>query len=434
MNKAAFKTNMGLFENTVMPFGLQNAPSVFQHMMNTQFVDIIATGQVIIYMDDILIATCDNLEEHRKIVHQVLGRLLELDLYLKPAKCTFETKKIEFLGVILENGTVTMDPVKVAGVEEWKEPKTVKDIRKFLGFCNFYRHFIRGFSQIARPLNNLLKKGATWTFGNAEKAAFEKLKKLICEEPVLIQPDQTKPFEVEVDASNYAIGAVLMQQDEKKVRHPVAFFSKTMNEAQRNYDVYNRELLGLHEMFRHWRHYLHQAAHKVKVHTDHANLLFWKNPGDHNRRVARWHTELMDYDFELVHIAGAKNGCADALSRHPDYNQGENDNKKLVVLPEGYFQKAYARLAGSDEADPSEAHSWQRMTKGLDNGKYGSLQERIVKDQQKEASRKKISRWTNTYQMTRPDRRCQRQRSEEGGNSLFSRHPISRTSWDHQHI
>jgi hypothetical protein len=136
--KAAFKMNMGLFENTVMPFGLHNAPSVFQRMMNTQFVDIIAMGQVIIYMDDILVATRDNLEEHRQIVQQVLERLKKLDLYLKPAKCTFEAKKIEFLGVILEDGTVMMDPVKVARVEEWKEPKTVKDIRKFLGFCNFY--------------------------------------------------------------------------------------------------------------------------------------------------------------------------------------------------------------------------------------------------------------------------------------------------------
>jgi hypothetical protein len=140
--KAAFKTNMGLFENRVMPFSLRNAPSVFQRMMNTQFVNIIATRHVIIYMDNILIAMHDNRDEHRKIVHQVLKRLMELDLYLKPAKCIFETKKIEFLGVILKNGTVTMDPVKVAGVEEWKEPKTVKDIRKFLGFCNFYRRFI----------------------------------------------------------------------------------------------------------------------------------------------------------------------------------------------------------------------------------------------------------------------------------------------------
>jgi hypothetical protein len=106
--KAAFKTNMGLFENTVMPFSLKNAPSVFQRMMNTEFADIIATGRVIIYMDDILVAMRNNLEEHRQLVHQVLARLKKLDLYLKPAKCTFKTKKIEFLGVILENGTVTV--------------------------------------------------------------------------------------------------------------------------------------------------------------------------------------------------------------------------------------------------------------------------------------------------------------------------------------
>jgi hypothetical protein len=184
---------------------------MFQRMMNMQFVDIIATGRVIIYMDDILVATRNDLEEHRQLVHQILARLKKMDLYLKPAKCIFETRKIEFLGVILEDRTVTMDLVKVAGVEEWKEPKTVKEIRKFLGFCNFYRHFIRGFSHITKPLNSLLKKDIKWNFGNTKKAAFEKLKKLICEEPILIQPDQNKPFEVEVDTSNYAVRAVLMQ-------------------------------------------------------------------------------------------------------------------------------------------------------------------------------------------------------------------------------
>jgi hypothetical protein len=206
-----------------------------------------------------------------------------MDMYLKPNKCYFEVHKIEFLGMILENGTVTMDPVKVAGVAEWKEPKNVKDIRKFLGFCNFYRRFIRGFSQIAKPLNNLLKKGVKWAWEKAEQEAFDKLKKQVTEEPVLMQPDQKKQFEIEVDTSNYAIGAVLMQKGEKDILHPVAFFSKTMNDVQRNYDVYNRELLALVETFRHWRHYLHSAAQKVKVHTDHANLLYWKNPGDHNR-------------------------------------------------------------------------------------------------------------------------------------------------------
>src|SRR6201996_6458347 len=208
--KAAFKTNMGLYEPTVMPFGLRNAPVVFQRMMNTQFTDITATGQVIIYMYDILIATEDDVEKHHELVHKVLERLAKLDLYLKPSKCQFEVRKIEFLGVILENRTVTMDPIKVAGVQDWKTPKNVKDVCSFLRFCNFYRRFIKGFSQIAKALNERLKKGVKWIWGSKEDKAFQELKKRICEDPVLIQPDQKKPFEVEVDASNYAIGAVLM--------------------------------------------------------------------------------------------------------------------------------------------------------------------------------------------------------------------------------
>jgi hypothetical protein len=127
---------------------------------------------------------------------------------------------------------VTMGPIEVTGVSEWKE-------HKYLGFCNFYWQFIKGFSQITKPLNMLLKKGIKWAWGNAKQQAFEKLKKQVCKELVLMQPDQEKPFEVKVNASNYAIGAVLMQRDEKGVTHPVALFSKTMNEVQQNYNVYN---------------------------------------------------------------------------------------------------------------------------------------------------------------------------------------------------
>ena len=340
-SKATFKTNKGLFEPTVMPFGLRNAPAMFQHMVNMQFTDILAEG-TINYMDDFLVATLDNKELHREQVNKLLKWLQELDLYLKPSKCIFETRQVEFLGVILENSTIMMDPIKVTGVANWKTPKNVKDIRKFLGFCNFYQHFIRGFSQIAKPLNDQLKKGAQWNWEEPKDRAFEELKHQICEEPVLSQPNQKKPFEVEVDASNYAIGAVLMQKDDNNVLHPVAFFSKTMNQAQRNYNVYNHELLALVETCRHWRHYLHQLAHTVKIHTDHANLLYWKNPGEHNRRVARWHMELMEYNFTLVHLPGRKNGRNDALSRRPDYDTGEEDNKQLIVLPEKVFTKAHA--------------------------------------------------------------------------------------------
>ena len=138
-HKAAFKTNMGLFEPVVMPFGLRNAPAVFQHMMNMQFADLIATGMVQVYIDDILIATVNDLKIHRPMVCKVLQHLEDMDMYLKLSKCYFEVHKIEFLGMILENGTVTMDPVKVAGIVEWKEPKNVRDVQKFLGFCNFYQ-------------------------------------------------------------------------------------------------------------------------------------------------------------------------------------------------------------------------------------------------------------------------------------------------------
>ena len=262
--KAAFKTNSGLYEPTAMQFGLKNAPAIFQRMMNTQFADIIAQGNVIIYFDDILIATEDDLEAHRKVVGQVLDCLQKLNLYLKPSKCIFETRRIEFLGVVLENGMVMMDPIKVSGVREWKVPTNTMENCAFQGFTNFYLCFIPNFSKITRPLNNLLKTGVKWHWGEEQQKVFKEIKQLIMSKPVLRQPDQTKPFKVEVDASNYTMGAVLVQRDEKNILHPIAFFSKSMNEAQCNYDIYNKELLGLREMLHHWHQYLFQPQHTVR--------------------------------------------------------------------------------------------------------------------------------------------------------------------------
>ena len=215
-------------------------------------------------------------------------------------------------------------------------------------------------------------------------------------EPVLRQPDQTKPFKVKVDASNYTMGAVLMQRDEKNVLHPIAFFSKSMNEAQCNSDIYNKELLGLREMLHHWCQYLFQPQHKVWICTDHTNLLFWKNPGEHNRRVVRWHAELMEYDFELVHIAGARNGRADALSRRPDYDKGEEDNKKLVVLPERFFApNIHACLAGTEWANPNNPEDWQRFVNDEDNvANYQSIHDQVMADQINNNRQPLLKRWS----------------------------------------
>ena len=197
-SKAAFNTNEGLFKPTVMPFGLRNAPAVFQCMVNTQFTDILAEGGTINYMDDFLVATKDK-ATHREKVNKLLEWLQKLDLYLKPDKCVFEMNRVKFLGVILENGTVMMDPIKVAGVADWKTLKNIRDIRKFLGFVNFYQRFIPNHSKKAKPLNDLLKKNIPFEWKQEQEDTFKELKQAVQTEPVLLQPSQRKPFEVEID-------------------------------------------------------------------------------------------------------------------------------------------------------------------------------------------------------------------------------------------
>ena len=230
-----------------------------------------------------------------------------------------------------------MDPAKIAGIATWPTPTSVKQVRSFLGFCNFYRPFIYQFSHIARPLNELTRKDTLWTWGKRQQEAFEMLRKRITSEPVLKQPQLEQQFEVEVDASGYAIGAVLMQRDEKGKRHPVAYFSSTLNEAERNYDIYTLELYAIVRALRHWRPFLAGSPHEIIVHTDHANLQYWKEPQKINRRIAREVVELSEYNIKLKSIPGRENRRADMLSRRPDYNQGEKDNQNVVVLPEEMF-------------------------------------------------------------------------------------------------
>ena len=201
--KAAFKTNQGLYEPTVMFFGMCNSPATFQAMMDDIFEDLIKEGIVIIYMDDMFLSakTKEQLRENTK---QVLQRLMENDLYLKPKKCEFCKEKIEWLGMVIQEGKITMDPGKLKGIQDWPAPTTVKQVRDFLGFRNFYRRFIRGFSEIAWPLNELLKKDRKFKWTTECQQAFDDLKTRFTSEPILVMPDQTKPFQIECDTSKYA--------------------------------------------------------------------------------------------------------------------------------------------------------------------------------------------------------------------------------------
>jgi Reverse transcriptase (RNA-dependent DNA polymerase) len=183
--KAAFITNQGLFEPRVMFFGLTNSPATFQTMMNAIFAEELRENWLTIYMDDILIHTTDDKAAHREKVHQILHKLRQHDLYLKPEKCQFEQTRVEFLGVILEKGTVQMDPTKTKGIADWPRPQTVKDVRAFLGFTGFYQYFIPNYSKIARPLIHLTKKAVAFDWGEQQVKAFETLKSLMCARPVL---------------------------------------------------------------------------------------------------------------------------------------------------------------------------------------------------------------------------------------------------------
>src|SRR5882762_8822206 len=262
--KAAFKTNRGMFEPLVMFFGLMNSPTTFQAMMNELFKELILAGTVFIYMDDILIAT-RTLEEHCRIVCQVLHILESNRLFLKPEKCEFKKDEVEYLGLRLQAGQLAMDPVKLKGIMDWPIPKKLKDVRAFLGFTGFYRRFICNYSRLTRPLNDLTKKVNPWHWGEPEQDAFDRLKQRFLEAPILVQPDLTAPFRLKCDASKYASSAVLSQRSSDGLWHPVAFMSQSFIEAEWNYDIYNRELLAIIKALREWRHYLEGSPHQLET-------------------------------------------------------------------------------------------------------------------------------------------------------------------------
>jgi RNase H-like domain found in reverse transcriptase/Reverse transcriptase (RNA-dependent DNA polymerase) len=234
----AFKINKGLFEPTVMFFGMCNSPATFQAMMDDIFMSMIDNRLVIVYMDNILIFA-NTKEELKQITKLVLEKLREHSLLLKAKKCEFCQTRIEYLGMIIEEGKISMDAVKVGGIEDWPVPTTLKQTRSFLVFGNFYQRFISHYSKLARPLNNLTKKDKKFEWTTECQKAFDTIKKRFTEEPVLLMPDQSKPFQIESDASKVATDMVLTQLDSNGDRHPIAFLSKTFSETERKYKIYD---------------------------------------------------------------------------------------------------------------------------------------------------------------------------------------------------
>ncbi len=313
--KTAFSTTTGHYEYRVMPFGLVNSPSVFQSFINDVFREML-DHYVIVYIDDILIYS-ETLQKHIQHVRSVLQRLIKYQLYAKLEKCEFHTTSVAFLGYIISQEGVAMDEGKVNAVLNWPLPSNIKKLQRFLGFANFYRRFIRGFSSIAAPLTNMTKKGSPrlhWTTTAHE--AFDQLKRQFTTAPILHHPDPNTPFVVEVDASNIGIGAILSQrQGDPAKLYPCAYHSRKLTPTERNYDVGDRELLAIKSALEEWRHWLEGANHPFTVLTDHRNLEYLKTARRLNPRQARWSLFFSRFTFTVTYRPGTKNIKADALSR-----------------------------------------------------------------------------------------------------------------------
>ena len=311
--KTAFCCRYGLFEYQVMPFGLCNAPGTFQHFVNDTFSDYL-DDFLAAYLDDLLVYS-NTLKEHKRHVRLVLKRLQAAGLHIKPQKCQFHVTEVSFLGFLISEKGIRMDPAKVAAITTWPVPRSVHDIQVFLGFANFYRRFIDKYSRIASAITALLKKGVPFLWTPKAQAAFENLKKAFTTAPILRHFDQSRPAIIETDASDYAEGGVLSQLGDDGELHPCAFFSRKFKDAEINYEIYDKEMMAIVDCMETWRHHLEGSGHRATVYSDHKNLLWFTETKVLNRRQARWAEKLSRFDFVIVFRPGKDQGKPDALSR-----------------------------------------------------------------------------------------------------------------------
>ena len=303
--------------------------------MNEILRDMINEGKVVAFVDNVLIET-ETEKGHNEIVEEMLKKLEENDLYIKPEKCVWKIQKIRFLGVVIGPDGIEIEKKKVDRVLSWPEPKNVKDVRKFLDFTNYYRKFIKNFAQVARPMNVLTRKDVKWQWKEKQQKVFDELKRIFTTKPVLAVPDLDKKFRVETDTSNYATGGVLSMKGSNELWRPVAFISKSLSDTERNYKIHNKEMLAVVRCLKAWRHFLEEATMKFEIWTDHKNLEYFIKVQKLNRRQARWALYLLRFNFTLKHVPESKMGKVDSLNRRLDWEVEveRNNEDETLVKPE----------------------------------------------------------------------------------------------------
>ena len=316
-HKTAFRTRYGHYEFNVVPFGLTNAPAAFSAMMR-QALEPVLDRCVVLYLDDILIYS-DNKEQHLKDLRAVLSLLRKAGLYAKLSKCSFMQEETEFLGHVITKDGLKTNAGLVKAIREWPVPANRHEVMQFLGLTQFYHQYIDHYADIALPMTDLLGSTTPFTWSTPQQEAFEKLKAAVTSAPVLRIFDPALLTGVETDASGFAIGAVLFQIDHDGVARPVAFTSRKLSRAERNYPTHEQELLAVVHALKTWRYYL-DGSHFI-VYTDHATLQHFPTQPNLTRRQARWMELLQEYDFTFKYKPGKDNVVPDALSRRPDHKE-----------------------------------------------------------------------------------------------------------------
>ncbi|KAJ9546504.1 hypothetical protein OSB04_019047 [Centaurea solstitialis] len=304
--KTAFRTRYGHYEFLVMSFGLTNAPAAFMDLMNRVCKPYLDKF-VIVFIDDILIYS-KTAEEHGEHLRKVLEMLKREQLYAKFSKCEFWLKEVQFLGHIVTQEGIKVDPAKIEAIKDWESPKSPSEVRSFLGLAGYYRRFIEHFSAIATPLTALTKKDVKFEWTSTCEYAFNNLKGKLTSAPILTLPNGSDGFVVYCDASKLGLGCVLMQDG--KV---IAYASRKLKVHELNYPTHDMELAAVVFALKIWRHYLYGV--KCQIYTDHKSLQYLLNQKELNMRQRRWIELLSDYDCEILYHPGKGNVVADALSR-----------------------------------------------------------------------------------------------------------------------
>ena len=320
--KTAFITHSGLFEFSVMPFGLCNAPATFQRLMET-VLEGLARKQCFVYLDDILVIS-STWEEHLQNLELVIERLKKAGLCLKPKRCAFARQEVTYLGHVISEAGISVDSTKIEKIQSYPIPMGLKPLRQFLGIASYYRRFTPQFSIIAEPLYAFTHKNTpfVWT-----QAAFEKLKELLITPPILAFPNVELPFILETDASGVGLGAVVSQQQGSGPTscRPTAYASRTLQKHKRNYGISELEALAVVWATKHFHAYLY--GHQCKVFTDHSALKSLLNTPHPSGKLARWGLALQELGLQIEYRPGKQNAVADALSRISPDTEATQDVK-----------------------------------------------------------------------------------------------------------